>query len=299
MKISGFSYIRNGFRYGYPFLQAMQSILPLCDEFIMAVGNSDDGTREAIEDLGNKKIKIIDTVWDEELRVSGKIFAQQCTTALRHATGDWAFHVQADEIIHEDDLEKIYSEMQKADGDERVEGLLFDFLNFHGNYYSLNNTRYQHRKEIRVIRNGLNIYSYKDSQGFRKYASYKAYMAGEKGEKLHVKYIGMPVYHYSHVRRPEAMNEKAKYFERFWHDDSYVETKYKEKKEFDYYNIERISRFTGKHPAIMKEIIERENWDYNPARIHKKPSFRDKILYAIEDVIQYRIGEYRNYKIVK
>lgn len=79
----------------------MQSILPICDEFIMAVGDSEDGTREAIVALNNPKIKIIDTVWDEQMRQGGKIFAQQANIALDACTGDWLFHIQADEIIHE------------------------------------------------------------------------------------------------------------------------------------------------------------------------------------------------------
>ena len=106
-KISGFSYIRNGFEFDYPFLESIQSILPICDEFIIAVGDSHDGTREAIEKLGSDKIKIIDTIWDENMRANGAIFAQQSNIALDHITGNWAFHIQADEVIHENDLPKI------------------------------------------------------------------------------------------------------------------------------------------------------------------------------------------------
>ena len=107
MKISIFSYIRNSFKYEYPFLQSIQSVLPICDEFVIAVGDSDDGTKEAINNIGNSKIKIIDTIWDERLRTNGKIFAQQANIALKQITGDWAFHIQADEVIHEKDLNKI------------------------------------------------------------------------------------------------------------------------------------------------------------------------------------------------
>ena len=68
MKISGFTFIRNGFKLHYPFLEAIQSILPVCDEMIVAVGKSDDQTRDAIAGLHPSKIHIIDTVWDESLR---------------------------------------------------------------------------------------------------------------------------------------------------------------------------------------------------------------------------------------
>jgi len=115
MKISGFSYVRNGFEYGYPFIEAIQSVLPVCDEFVIAVGDSTDGTREAIAKLDPQKIKIIDTKWDMQLREGGKVFAQQANIALDNITGDWAFHIQADEVIHENDLQKIIAAIKEND----------------------------------------------------------------------------------------------------------------------------------------------------------------------------------------
>lgn len=298
MTISGFSYIRNGFRYGYPFIQSIRSILPICDEFIIAVGNSDDGTRESIINLGDPKIRIIDTIWDEKLRSNGKVFAGQSNIALMETSGDWAFHIQADEVIHENDLDKILSQVQAADKDQKVEGFLLDFLNFHGNYNYLNDTRYGHRKEIRIFRNNINVYSYRDSQGFRRYPSYDDYLNLHKGFKLRVREMHVPVFHYCYVRNPEQMNIKSKYFETFYHEDGYVEKKYQDIQEFDYYNIERVKKFDGKHPGLMKEIIESQNWEFDPAKIHKRLSVKDKIAYGIEDIIKYRIGEYRNYTLI-
>lgn len=62
MIISGFTFVRNGFTYGYLFIHSMQSVLPIVDELIFVIGDSIDGSREAVEALGDKKIKIIDTV---------------------------------------------------------------------------------------------------------------------------------------------------------------------------------------------------------------------------------------------
>ena len=226
MKISGYSYVRNGFTYGVPFLQSIQSILPICDEFIIAVGDSTDGTREAIVNIGNPKIKILDTVWDEKLRTKGKIFAQQANIALTGITGDWAFQLQADEVIHEKDLNTIYEHMKLADDEKRIEGFLFDFLNFYGSYKYLNNTRYQHKKEIRIFRNNLNVFSYGDSQGVRKYPSYDEYLNNHTGYKLKVKNIQIPIYHYNHVRSPHQMIEKMKLFHSRYHDDDFIEKNY-------------------------------------------------------------------------
>ncbi|WP_234733145.1 glycosyltransferase [Tellurirhabdus bombi] len=299
MTISGFSYIRNGFEYQYPFLQSIQSILPICDEFVIAVGNSKDGTREAIEALNSPKIRIVDTVWDEQLRVGGKIFAQQSNVALRECKGDWLFHIQADEVIHEADLPVILKTIQEIDKNPKIEGLLLAFLNFYGSYDYLNNTRYQHKKEVRAFRKGLNVFSYRDSQGFRKYPSWEAYQQGHKGQKLAVHYLDKPVYHYSYVRPPEQMNEKSKFFETFWHDDTYIEKVYTNKKVYDYYNIERVKRFEGTHPAVMQEAVRNGSYDFDPTRISKKLRLKDKIAYWIEDRLPIRIGEYKNYRLIE
>lgn len=300
MTISGFSYIRNGFSYQYPFLEAIQSILPLCHEFVVAVGDSTDGTREAIEALGDARIRIVDTVWDEAMRQNGKIFALQANTALRECTGDWLFHIQADEIIHERDLPTIRQAILDVDADPRVEGLLFDFLNFYGSYDYLNNTRKQHKKEIRVFRNGLNAYAYRDSQGFRRYQSYETYLAGEKGAKLRVRYVPVPVHHYSYVRPPEAMYKKWAYFSTFYGakpDETSEPTA--APKQLNYYNIFRVKRFEGTHPAVMRDWIANGNYDFDPAKLSYKPSLKEKIIYAIEDRLKHRFGEWKNYKLLK
>jgi hypothetical protein len=296
MKVSGFSYVRNGLTYNYPFIQAIKSILPVCDEFVIAVGDSTDGTRKAIEAIGDNKIRIIDTIWDENNRKSGKIFGQQANIALRETTGDWAFHIQADECIHENDLNKIYEFIKRADKDERVEGLLFNFLNFYGSYKYLNGSRYQHTREVRVIRNHRNIFSYKDSQGFRRYPSFEDYEQEHKGFKLKVLDTNLPVFHYNYVRRPENMSKKAEFFEKFWHNDQYLEKKYLEKKAFDYYNgIDRVKLFNGTHPALLKSEVDAEDWEFDPTKINKVMPLKDKVIYFIEDFLQYRFGDYKNY----
>lgn len=299
MTVSGFSYIRNGFKYQYPFLESIQSILPICDEFIMAVGDSEDGTREAIVALNNPKIKIIDTVWDEQMRQGGKIFAQQANIALDACTGDWLFHIQADEIIHEKDLPTIQRELQQANSNPKIEGLLFDFLNFYGSYKYLNGTRYQHKKEIRIFRSGLDVFSYRDSQGFRKYPTPQAREQGYKGDKLFVKDIGVPVYHYSYVRPPKAMNEKSKFFAQFWFDDSELNKIFAGREEENYYLIEKIDPFTSTHPAVMAEWVKNGNYDFDPAKIDSKMSLKKRIAYWLDSVLGWRLGEYRNYKVLK
>lgn len=57
MKVTGFSFIRNAVKNDYPVVQAILSILPICDEFVIALGNSEDNTQELIESIASPKIK--------------------------------------------------------------------------------------------------------------------------------------------------------------------------------------------------------------------------------------------------
>ena len=294
MKISGFSYVRNGFDYGVPFLEAYQSILPVCDEFVVTVGEGNDGTREAIQKLNDPKIRIIDTVWDMSLRANGKIFAQQTNMALDAITGDWAFHIQADEVIHENDIYKIKEAVERNDNDKRVEGFILPFIHFWGGYDHIRTSRRVHKNEVRLFRNGLGVRSYRDSLGFRKYRDFKAYANDtEKGEKLRVKKIDAPIYHYTEVRGPGAKTKKASAIGAFYEKN---DGKPVQKEEYGY---DRLEKFTGTHPRLMSEKVKAQDWEYvfNP----KKAVWRtkDRIMQPIEDILGFKIGEYKNYKLIK
>lgn len=295
MKISGFSYIRNGFEFGYPFLEAIQSVLPICNEFVIAVGDSGDGTREAIAQLDPQKIKIIDTKWDMQLREGGKVFAQQANVALDNITGDWAFHIQADEVMHEKDLPKIVAAIKENENDKRVEGFILPFLHFWGNYNYIRTSRRVHNNEVRIFRNNQLIRSYADSQGFRKYTSQRAYEQGEKGEKLRVKKIDAPVFHYNGVR-PENIQKKKMHTFDFLHN---AETTSNDYDAFDYNNVDRLAVFKGSHPQIMTEKIGSmtSNFVFDPAKSVWKT--KDKIMQPIEDILGFKIGEYKNYRLIK
>jgi hypothetical protein len=295
MKISGFSYVRNGFEFGYPFIEAVQSVLPICHEFVMAVGDSGDGTREAIAKLDPQKIKIIDTKWDMKLREGGKVFAQQANIALDNITGDWAFHIQADEVMHENDLPKIVAAIEKNENNKSVEGFILPFLHFWGSYNYVRTSRRVHNHEVRIFRNDKLVRSYADSQGFRKYSTVDAYDQGEKGGKLLVKKINAPVYHYNGVRPDKVQKKKMHTFD-FLHNAETNEDNYEG---FDYQNVDRVEIFKGTHPAVMKEKIgsATSNFVFDPKKSVWKT--KDKIMQPIEDILGFKIGEYRNYKLIK
>jgi glycosyltransferase involved in cell wall biosynthesis len=298
MKISGYTYVRNGLQFSYPFIEAITSALPIVDEFVVVLGDSTDGSREAILAINSPKIRILDTVWDLNMRVGGKLFAQQSNLGLAAMTGDWVLHLQADEVIHEDDAERLKRYIVEHNNYPMVDGLLFPFLNFRGDYNHIVTGRSRHRFEIRAFRNHPLIRAYKDSQGFRKFSSNEAYEQGEKGTKLNVVKIDVPVYHYSHVRPPRLMQQKAQFFDQFYVNDSELEKRFNDAVEYDYNNVDILSVFSGSHPSVMKSVIDAKDWDFKYDPSKSKSSFRHKLLNKVEALTGWRIGEYKNYKLL-
>jgi len=216
MTISAYTYVRNGLAMGYPFIQAILSVIDIVDDFVVVLGDSTDGSREAINALKSPKIRVLDTVWDMQLKTGGKLFAQQSNLGLAEMKGDWVIHIQADEVFHENDTTKLLDYIKRYDSNPRVEGLLFPFLNFRGDYNHIHTGRKAHRFEIRAFRNNPLIRAYRDSQGFRKFSSEEAYRQNEKGNKLRVVKIDVPVFHYNFVRSPKQMKEKTIFFQKFF-----------------------------------------------------------------------------------
>lgn len=297
MKISGFTIIRNGIKLDYPFIEAIKSGLPICDEFIVVVGQSDDDTREAVEAIGDPKIKIIDTVWDEKLRVGGKILAQQTNIGIDAITGDWGLYLQADEVLHQDELDEIVEAAQKHKDAPNVDGLLFPYRHFWG-YQHVVTSRTAYRREIRMIKNNKSIRSYRDAQGFRKYPSHSAYDEGHKGTKLRVKLLeGSYIYAYTHVREPEKELEKQKHVAQYWHDDDEVKRRFQNQNQWDYSKIDVVEPFPLEHhPAVMQERAGNADWSFQYKKAHF--TFKGRLLHWIEKFTGWRVGEYRNYKLV-
>jgi len=292
MKVAGFTFIRNAIKNDYPVVEAITSILPVCDEFVVALGNSDDDTAELIKSIGSPKIKIINTVWDDKLREGGTVFAIETDKAFKaiSADADWAFYIQGDECVHEKYLPLIKREMETNLNDRRVEGLLFKYLHFYGSYSYYGHSRRWYRREIRIVRNNKAVHSYRDAQGFR-----------WNGRKIRVKLIDAYIYHYGWVKPPAGLKNKLRNFNLFYHDDEWMAQNLPETFEFDYENADRLVPFTDSHPAVMKKRITATNWnlDIDMERLSKKMSFRRKLLQGIEDLTGWRISEYRNYKIIK
>jgi hypothetical protein len=273
-------------------------VLPLCDEFIMVVGDSQDGTREAIEAIGDPRIRIVDTVWDEKLRTAGRIFALQANTGLDHVTGDWAFHIQADEVLHEDDIPIVRAALEKYDGDPEVEGFLFRFLNFFGDYRHYGPSRRYHQHEIRITRNDPHVRSYRDSQGFRIFED-PEHQWEEKGRKLRVIPLEARIFHYSHVKNPAMQVKKRAAFVSRYAQDEAVAQYLKANEGFNYRDYDYLKIFHGTHPAVMAPFIAAQDWEftYDPSR--NDMNLKEKLMRMLERLTGKQFFIYKNYKILK
>ncbi len=292
MKITGFTFLRNVIANDYPAKEAILSILPLCDEFVVALGNSTDETAKLIKEIEPKKIKIIETTWDESLKVGGKVFAEETNKALAgiSADSDWMIYIQGDEAIHEQYLPLIKKEMEIELNNENVEGLLLKYKHFYASYDYLAESRRWYRREVRIIKNLPGVQSYRDAQGFR---------INER--KLKVKLIDAYIYHYGWVKPPKGLQGKVRNFNQFYQKEEWIEENYPVQQTFDMHNADRLVHFKGTHPKVMQRRISMANWKFEKDLTKETPkmNFRRKVLQKIEDLTGIRLFEYRNYKIVK
>lgn len=290
MKVAGFTIIKNAMKHDFPVVEAILSILPICDEFVVAVGDSEDDTLQLIQAIHSKKIKIIKTTWDDSLQGKGGIlYAHETNKAFKEISPemDWAFYIQSDEVVHEKYLPHIKSQMQKYKNDPKVDGLLFHYKHFWGNYQYYGASYKWYRKEIRIIKNQpQHIYSYKDAQSFRK----------DHNKKLKVHLLDAEIYHYGYVRSPDKFAKK-----RTFQHNVYNEEKIQESCFFDYEKeVDYLLQFKETHPAVMKNRIAKKDWDFtHDFSKNKYRTLKDKFKFFVEKWTGYVVGEFKNYILLK
>jgi glycosyltransferase involved in cell wall biosynthesis len=291
MKISGFTFIRNGATMGYPFVPAIRSILPLCDEVIVNVPRSTDDTLAKVKEIGDPKIRVIETEWDESLRKNGLALSHHTNLALQQCTGDWCVYVQGDEVLHEDTLPSMRATMSRELDNPQVQGLLVDYTHFYGSYQTYASSFGWYRREVRVVRRTPEIRSRGDAQGFRTVTN----------EKLRVKISGGQYYHYGHALPPQLARVKLRNLSKLWHDDTAVE-KICERPEIFYEDDQKVKPFTGTHPQVMRELVAAADWTYrsrNPFVRFRKKVFWNDLAYHLKNLTGIEIGVHKNYRLLR
>jgi len=238
LKVSGFTFARNAVRLRYPLAESIRSALPLVDEMVVNVGRSDDGTLELVRGIGDPRIVLVESVWDEASLVRGRVLAEQTDIALEHCTGDTCLYLQADEVFHEEDHPRIRDALARMHADPGVEGL--------------------------------------------------AFRAGP----------GVRVFHYGWVRPPAQQTEKMAEFERLYQGDEARRRRLSQG--FSYDVEEKVRPFEGTHPAPMAARVAAEDWVFEPRGRRIRPGhLREDLLDLFEAGTGIRIGEYRNFEIVR
>jgi len=284
--VSGFTVIRNARLMGYPIVESISSILPIVDEFVVGVGQSDDDTRALVASIDSPKVTIFDSFW-EPSDTSGLILSEKTNEALGRCRGDWCFYLQGDEVVHEQDHVAIARSFERYRQDDRVEGLLFDYVHFYGAYDVVATARNWYRREVRAIKKQLGVRSFGGAQGFR-----------ADGRRPRVRPSGGTIYHYGWAKPPRLMGAKNKYMNRWWHGDRYDHA-------FDNYAYKHgygLKPFRGSHPAVMQALIAAQDWTFSPApRLGDwtAKDYKNWLSDLAERVTGRRFGERRNYELLE
>jgi hypothetical protein len=313
MTISGFSFVRNGRKLYYPVAESIKSILPIVDEFYIAVGkgDEDDDTREVIEAINDPKVKIIDTIWEEKNFKKGIINAIQTDIAKEKCSGDWLFYVQADEVVHEKYLDNISIRCDELVDKKEVEGLVFRYKHFWGDYNHYHGGHGWYPNEIRIVRNLPEIHSWQSAQSFRKFEYYDNPRQPEGHSKLNVAKVNAEIYHYGWVRPPKLMQNKRKALDSVhWGLNRAKDYYDKAPKEFDYGPLNILNEFNDSHPEVMKELISKMDWKDSlqfsgKPNKYREPHKHEKLFYRLISFIENnfyggrRFGEFMNYNLLK
>jgi hypothetical protein len=300
MLISAFTFARNADKFYYPVKASICSVLPIAGEVIVALadGDSDDKTGDIISAIRDPKIKIFKRQWDPALFADGKIFARETDFALSKCQGTWCLYLQADEVLHEDDLKVIVDACKRYESDKEVDGLLFGYVHFWGDYQHTLTTHGLIPKEIRVIRNGIGCYSYKDAVSFRK----------GNDEKLNVVKIPARIFHYGYLRPPGIMGRKTKVQHAIHQGDKGAFDK-QTAPTYDWGPLGGLETFKGTHPAVMRDWMTQFNWQSSlnyskPALFEKSPHKHFRTKYRLLTWFEKNLhgGEqifgFKNYRLV-
>jgi len=283
MKISAFTFIKNGQILGYPFLQSIQSILTIVDEFIINIGESEDDTLMMIQSLASPKIRIIESHWNDSMQDRGYVYGQQKMIAQFNCTGDWAFYIEGDEVYHEKDLVQIKKSMEMHLNDSNVEALVFDFYHFYGNSNSYLDSPGWYRSEARIIKNSLRTYA---PDGL----FWLVLDSNKKGRYPRAKHTGASCYHYGWARSEDQMNLKVSKVQMYWGTKPV---------KIDYSQMDQsiIKEFKGTHPKFMGEWLKKNDKGLFQVDSSYKLTKKHRVMIKLENFFGLELSK-KHYKLV-
>ena len=243
--VSGFSIVRDARELDYPVLESLRSLLPLVEEVVVVAHRDDGETLGMLGGLDDGRVRVVPIDWDEGPRGGGRTLAWLTNIALARCRHPWAFYLQADEVIHEDDYVRIRRALERYDRARGVDALSFRYLHFEGSYGYVNPLRY--RRQCRLVRNDGRLASVRDAAGF----------ARADGRRLGTRSSGARIFHYGWARRPDALKAKTLALARFYHTEASVARRWGALTAERLGSADLAFRWSGSHPAVMRPRIAR------------------------------------------
>ena len=279
MRVSGFTFLRNAVLNGYPFEESIKSILPLVDEMVCAIGSGSDNTLARVRAMNDPKIRIIETSWNESMCDRGFVYGQQKMIAQFNCTGDWVFYLEGDEVVHELDLDEIYSVMSMNLNDDRVEALYFKFHHFYGTPWQIGIAGYRYAP--RILRNSIRSIA---PDGL----FWLVLDKNKKGRYPRAKNARGEIYHYGHCRSIETMQSKLQQVGKYWGAQHPT---------FDGYgkiDPAELRVFSGVHPRVMADWLQVHaehvfvpDASYRPT----KRDYRNRVRFWLEETFKIELSK--------
>jgi hypothetical protein len=288
--ISGFTFVRNAVKLDFPVVGSIRSLLPACEEVVVAVGKSDDDTLGLIRSIDDPRIRILETEWD--MSRGRAVLADQTDVAMRACRHPWGIYIQADEVLADGAAAILRDAVTAADGDARVEGLAVQYTHFYAGFDTIATHRHMYRREVRVVRTGVErgIHSFRDAQGFR---------VGPDDRRIRARLTAARMLHYGWARSAEAVKAKEEAHAEIFQWSEAKQRRHAAKHHYDWLPL--LKPFPGPHPAPVREWVaaraEEARGAIGPRHFRRK----HLAYYAsalVESLTGWRPFEFRNYTLV-
>lgn len=284
--MSGFTLVRNAERLDFPIVESIRSILPLCDEVVVNVGASEDGTLDLVRSIGDPKVRILETEWD--LGQRDRLLRQETLRAMRACRSAWGISIQADEVLHEAGIPALRAMLEAVDPDPRVEALVLRYRHLFGDPFTEAVNRRWYRREARVVRldPALGIEPYRDAQGFR---------VGPSARRVRARLTEAEMFHYGYTRSAAALRGRVEIDRVLYPWMRQVPGR----PLLEWFP--GLRPFHGTHPAAAARWVAEHALDSE--RVVSRPAFRLEhvrfhLSAAFERLTGVRPFEFRNYTLV-
>lgn len=235
----------------YLIVQSVSSLLPICDEVVICDCDSDDGTKQIINDWATQepKIKVVDYLWTDPKGDPGW-YVTWVNYAKSNLSTSHCILLDADELLHEDSQREVLD----AARDKKV--LICNRHNFWKDaQHLIPDGQCCSREVIRVGPTKMFMPS--------DYPDPRCQEAMDEAVKSNVQ-----LFHYGFLRERKAFFRKARAVQKIWADDYDKRLEAAEKGEGNWMDHDgvvpwkdKLDKFKGTHPEIIKPWLRQRGYE--------------------------------------